>query len=59
MTDYFLNEDDFGKIHFEGDHKVRVLNVSDDGLSVDPRFQVVDFNTAFATRAGAARTASG
>ena len=49
MTDYFLNEDDFGKIHFEGDHKVRVLNVSDGGLSVDRDFQVVDFNTAFAS----------
>jgi selenium-binding protein 1 len=49
VTDYFLNEDDFGKIHFEGDHKVHVLNVSDDGLTVDPSFQVVDFNTAFLT----------
>jgi hypothetical protein len=49
VTDYFLNEDDFGKIHFEGDHKVRVLNVSDDRLAVDPAFHVVDFNTAFAT----------
>jgi selenium-binding protein 1 len=49
VTDYFLNEDDFGKIHFEGDHKVHVLNVSDDGLAVDPHFRVIDFNTAFAT----------
>lgn len=49
VTDYFLNEDDFGKIHFEGDHKVRVLDVSDAGLAVDPRWHVVDFNTAFAT----------
>ena len=49
VTDYFLNEDDFGKIHFEGDHKVRVLNVSDTGLTVDPALQVVDFNTVFAT----------
>ena len=49
VTDYFLNEDDFGKIHFEGDHKVRVLNVSDDGLTVPANFQVIDFNTAFAT----------
>ena len=49
VTDYFLNEDDFGKIHFEGDHKVHVLDVSDDGLTVDPRFHVIDFNTAFAT----------
>jgi selenium-binding protein 1 len=49
ITDYFLNEDDFGKIHFEGDHKVRVLDVSDAGLTVDPKFPVIDFNTAFAT----------
>jgi selenium-binding protein 1 len=49
VTDYFLNEDDFGKIHFEGDHKVRVLDVSDKGLTVDPHWHVVDFNTAFAT----------
>jgi selenium-binding protein 1 len=49
VTDYFLNEDDFGKIHFEGDHRVRVLDVSDNGLTIDPAFQVVDFNTAFPT----------
>ena len=48
VSDYFLNEDDVGKIHFEGDHKLHVLNVRD-GLSVDPAFQVVDFNTAFPT----------
>ena len=28
VSDYFLNEDDFGKVHFEGDHHVRVINVS-------------------------------
>jgi selenium-binding protein 1 len=49
VTDYFLDQDDFGKIHFEGDHMVRVLTVSDDGLAVDAAFRVVDFNTAFAT----------
>jgi len=49
VTDYFLNQDNFGKIHFEGDHKVHVLDVSDDGLSIAPNFQVIDFNTAFAT----------
>ena len=49
VTDYFLDEDDFGKIHFEGDHKVRVLNVSNEGLSIDERFPVIDFNTAFET----------
>jgi hypothetical protein len=49
VVSFGKDQDDFGKIHLEGDHKVRVLNVSDAGLEVDPRFQVVDFNTAFAT----------
>jgi len=48
VSDYFLNEDDFGKVHFEGDHHVRVINVSSDRLALDRRFDV-DFNTAFAT----------
>ena len=49
VTDYFLNEDDVGKIHFEGDHKVHVLNVTDAALTVDPAFHEIDFNTAFPT----------
>jgi hypothetical protein len=49
VTDYFLNEDDFGKVHLDGDHKVHVLDVRDDGLTVAPSFHVLDFNTAFAT----------
>jgi hypothetical protein len=49
VTDYFLNEDGFGKVHLEGDHKLHVLDVGEKSLSVDPAFQVVDFNTAFAT----------
>jgi selenium-binding protein 1 len=48
VSDYFLNEDDFGKVHFEGDHHVRVINVSRQRLDLDRRFDV-DFNTAFAT----------
>jgi len=48
VSDYFLNEDDFGKVHFEGDHHVRVINVSKNRLALDRRFDV-DFNTAFAT----------
>lgn len=48
VTDYFLNEDDFGKIHFEGDHKVHVLRVQRRKLEVDSRFNL-DFNTAFET----------
>jgi len=47
-TDYFLNEDDFGKIHYEGDHKVHVIKVFRDHLELDPYFQL-DFNTAFPT----------
>lgn len=46
VTDYFLNEDDFGKIHFEGDHKVRVIKVTHNTLTLDTRFNL-DFNTAF------------
>ncbi|MGB8694670.1 MAG: selenium-binding protein SBP56-related protein [Steroidobacteraceae bacterium] len=48
VTDYFLNEDDFGKIHFEGDHHVHVIKVYKDHLKLDRRFDI-DFNTAFAT----------
>jgi 56kDa selenium binding protein (SBP56) len=48
VSDYFLNEDDFGKIHFEGDHQVHVIEVSKKNLELDRRFHL-DFNTAFAT----------
>jgi selenium-binding protein 1 len=48
VTDYFLNEDAAGIIHFEGDHKVHVVNVTHNTLSEDTRFQL-DFNTAFST----------
>jgi 56kDa selenium binding protein (SBP56) len=48
VADYFLNEDAFGKIHFEGDHQVRVVKVFKDHLKLDRHFDV-DFNTAFAT----------
>jgi len=48
ISDYFLNEDEFGKVHAEGDHKIHVARVTSSGLSLDPRFEV-DFNTAFAT----------
>jgi hypothetical protein len=49
VTDYFLNQDGFGKVHMEGDHKVHVLDVREQSLTVDPAFRVVDFNTAFST----------
>jgi hypothetical protein len=48
ISDYFLNEDDFGKVHAEGDHKIHVANVTPNDLVLDPRFQL-DFNTAFAS----------
>jgi selenium-binding protein 1 len=48
VTDYFLNEDDFGKIHFEGDHHVHVIKVHKDRLELDRSFDV-DFNSAFST----------
>jgi selenium-binding protein 1 len=46
VVDYFLNEDDFGKIHFEGDHRIHVIKVSRHGLELDSGFDL-DFNTAF------------
>jgi selenium-binding protein 1 len=48
VSDYFLNEDDQGVVHLEGDHKVRVLKVTHNSLTEDTRFQL-DFNTAFPT----------
>ena len=48
VTDYFLNEDSFGKVHSEGDHKVHVARVERNNLELDPRFQL-NFNTAFGT----------
>jgi hypothetical protein len=52
ISDYFLDEDSFGKVHAEGDHKIHVAKVTRDGLALDSRFQL-DFDTAFA--AGRAR----
>jgi selenium-binding protein 1 len=49
VTDYFLEQDDVGKVHLDGDHKVHVLDVKEQSLAIDPAFQVIDFNTAFAT----------
>jgi len=48
ISDYFLNEDGFGKVHAEGDHKIHVARVTHDDLALDTRFEL-DFNTAFAT----------
>jgi selenium-binding protein 1 len=48
VSDYFLNEDDAGIIHYEGDHRVRVIKVTHNTLTEDSRFQL-DFNTAFPT----------
>lgn len=50
VTDYFLNEDDAGKVHAEGDHKVHVANVTSRGLKLDPKFRL-DMNTAVAAPA--------
>lgn len=52
ISDYFLNEDNFGKVHAEGDHKIHVANITEHDLRLDRRFEV-DFNTAF--EAGPAR----
>src|SRR5688572_2595490 len=48
ITDYFLNEDDAGKVHAEGDHKVHVAKVTANDLVLDSRFRL-DFNSAFST----------
>ena len=48
VSDYFLNEDDAGKVHAEGDHKIHVASVSSKGLTLDPKFNL-DFNTAVAS----------
>ena len=48
ISDYFLNEDNFGKVHAEGDHKVHVARVTDNDLVLDSRFNL-DFNTAFSS----------
>jgi selenium-binding protein 1 len=50
ITDYFLNEDDFGKVHAEGDHKIHVAKVTSHDLVLDPKFNL-DFNTAFSAPA--------
>lgn len=46
VSDYFLNEDNFGKVHAEGDHKIHVVKVMKDDMVIDPRFSL-DFNNAF------------
>jgi hypothetical protein len=48
ITDYFLNEDDAGKVHAEGDHKIHVAKVTANDLVLDSRFQL-DFNKAIAS----------
>lgn len=48
ITDYFLNEDEAGKVHAEGDHKVHVARVTAKDLVLDPKFRL-DFNSAFST----------
>jgi len=48
ISDYFLNEDDAGKVHAEGDHRVHVAKITERDLKLDSRFQL-NFNTAFAT----------
>jgi hypothetical protein len=48
ISDYFLNEDNFGKVHAEGDHKIHVAVIKENNLVLDPNFKL-DFNTAFPT----------
>lgn len=48
VSDYFLNEDGFGKVHLDGDHLVHVIDVERDTMELDPNFQL-NCNTAFLT----------
>jgi selenium binding protein SBP56 len=48
VSDYFLNEDNFGKVHQEGDHRVHVAFVRKHELVLDPRFEL-NFSSAFST----------
>ena len=50
VSDYFLNEDGFGKIHFEGDHHVRVIKVSRPALRRGLQHRVRDEARAAAWR---------
>lgn len=40
VSNYFLDQDNFGKVHFDGDRHVRVLKVSRKGMWLDRRFDV-------------------
>ena len=48
ISDYFLNEDDAGKVHAEGDHIIHVAKVSERDMVLDRSFEL-NFNTAFST----------
>lgn len=45
VSDYFLNEDSLGKVHAEGDHRIHVIKLSRDGMTLDPAFHL-EFATA-------------
>lgn len=48
VTNYFLNQDGFGKVKLDGDRKVHVLNIWRFGMWRDFRFNL-DFNYGFPT----------
>jgi selenium-binding protein 1 len=48
VSDYFLDQDNFGKVRYGGDRKVHVIKVGRNSMELDPRFEL-DFNTAFDT----------
>ncbi|MEP6743411.1 MAG: selenium-binding protein SBP56-related protein [bacterium] len=48
ITDYFLNEDEAGKVHAEGDHKIHVAKVTANDLVLDTKFRL-DFNEGLAS----------
>ncbi|MGZ8811672.1 MAG: YncE family protein [Thermoanaerobaculia bacterium] len=53
ISDYFLNEDSFGKVHAEGDHKIHVAKVTRDGLALDRGFSSICWLIEMPRRANA------
>ncbi|MBR7780211.1 selenium-binding protein SBP56-related protein [Undibacterium rugosum] len=48
VTDYFLDEDNFGQVHFDGDHQVHVIKVNRNGMALDTKFNL-DMNAIAAS----------
>ena len=40
VSDYFLDQDDFGKVHLDGDHKIHAIDIVNDHLVEDANFKL-------------------